>query len=553
VVWFTVFETYLIHLNIGPDLVPDRDQTLTLCGRIRNLLREAGPDKMYYLNDISIEIIANRTQKLIEINSIINRYPFELLYNFPIAIESDLFMEVLLNNLRNELTSYQFFIENFKNSEYRNAVLLLSEIKEPERRDCIEDKISRLNDIRIRDRLLHSNIYDIVNNEKMTPHFLNLSKISANTGSLSDIKMDSGANFADQSSLRQHIITEYEKIYGTQGPDSSVLDIENFLGPDITNHEIVRNSKLPPEIKNELDLDLSLAELDKSMNDAKFSSAGGMDGLNNRTLKRLWPVLRVPLFNYSKKITDTGRLTPTFKVASIKLIPKKGDLSRLKNWRPISLLNCIYKIISRAVNNRLQKIAPIILSRAQKGFIKNRFIQECLINVIEKISHCNYRNIPALVVAIDQSRAFDTVNHSYMTSVYQFFNFGERFISLMNAIGTGREACFLWEDGSYSGSFKLKTGRAQGDGPSPLQYNFAEQILLFRLELDGRISPALDAAVVADRIPVPVSWFRPESKKKQTKWKLWPILTADSVAYKICIIKRLKKSRLLHASGHGFG
>jgi hypothetical protein len=120
-------------------------------------------------------------------------------------------------------------------------------------------------------------------------------------------------------------------------------------------------------------------------------------------------------------------------------------------------------------------------------------------------------------VAIDQSRAFDTVNHSYMTSVYQFFNFGERFISLMNAIGTGREACFLWEDGSYSSSFKLKTGRAQGDGPSPLQNNFAEQILLFRLELDGRISPAFDAAVVADRIPVPVSWFRPESKKKKNK------------------------------------
>jgi hypothetical protein len=126
-------------------------------------------------------------------------------------------------------------------------------------------------------------------------------------------------------------------------------------------------------------------------------------------------------------------------------------------------------------------------------------------------------NIPALIVAINQSRAFDTVFHSYMTSVYRFFNIGERFIALMNAIGTGRSACIIWEDGSYSSCFDLKSGRAQGDGPSPLQYNFAEQILLFRLELDPGILSAVSLAVEAARIPVPLPWFGPEANKKTNK------------------------------------
>jgi hypothetical protein len=165
----------------------------------------------------------------------------------------------------------------------------------------------------------------------------------------------------------------------------------------------------------------------------------------------------------------------------------------------------------------LQKIVPTILSRAQKGFVKNRFIQECLINVIEKISQCNSMNIPALIVAIDQSRAFDTVFHSYMSSVYKFFNIGERFIALMNAIGTGRSACIIWEDGSYSPCFDLKSGRAQGDGPSPLQYNFAEQILLFKLELDPGIRSAVSLEVEAARIPAPLPWFGPEANKKTNK------------------------------------
>jgi hypothetical protein len=101
--------------------------------------------------------------------------------------------------------------------------------------------------------------------------------------------------------------------------------------------------------------------------------------------------------------------------------------------------------------------------------------------------------------------------------VFKFFNFGERFIGLMNSIGTDRTACFLWEDGTYSTQFSLKSGRAQGDGPSPLQYNFAEQILLFRLELDAGIRPAFTNAVEAGRLPAPLPWFEPEINKSTSK------------------------------------
>jgi hypothetical protein len=88
---------------------------------------------------------------------------------------------------------------------------------------------------------------------------------------------------------------------------------------------------------------------------------------------------------------------------------------------------------------------------------------------------------------------------------------------LMNAIGTGRKACFLWDDSTYSKTFKLKTGRAQGDGPSPLQYNFAEQILLFKLELDPGLQSVLEPALNAARIPDPPAWFRPEVGRKINK------------------------------------
>jgi hypothetical protein len=75
-----------------------------------------------------------------------------------------------------------------------------------------------------------------------------------------------------------------------------------------------------------------------------------------------------------------------------------------------------------------------------------------------------------------------------MTEVYKFFGFGNYFIGLMDTIGTGRTASILYEDCSMSPEFYLETGRPQGDGPSPLQYNMGEEIVLLKIELDPQVA-----------------------------------------------------------------
>ena len=148
----------------------------------------------------------------------------------------------------------------------------------------------------------------------------------------------------------------------------------------------------------------------------------------------------------------------------------------------------MYKIISRAVNNRLKSVVNRFTSRAQKGFTNHRYIQEVLINVCETINFCNVNAVSGALLSIDQSRAFDTISHKYMSEVYKFFGFGENFINVMDTIGTGRTAAILFEDGEISQNFDLETGRPQGDGPSPLQYNMGEEIVLLKIELDPQVA-----------------------------------------------------------------
>ncbi len=198
-------------------------------------------------------------------------------------------------------------------------------------------------------------------------------------------------------------------------------------------------------------------------------------------------------------------LTNSFNSALIKLIPKKGDSTNLKNWRPISLLNCMYKILSRAANNRLKKVRDLIFSRAQKGFSGSRYIQEVLINVIETIEHCNKNGLSGVMLSLDQSKAFDSISHKYLSEVYRFFGVSPSFTNLMETLCNNRTACIIFDDGTFSDPIKLGQGRAQGNSPSPIEYNMGQQILLFKLELDPGINSVYNHFLVPRPAPLSIA------------------------------------------------
>jgi Reverse transcriptase (RNA-dependent DNA polymerase) len=153
------------------------------------------------------------------------------------------------------------------------------------------------------------------------------------------------------------------------------------------------------------------------------------------------------------------------------------------------LLNCVFKIISKAVDTRLEKISDIILSRAQKGFTKQRYIQECLINITESIAYCEDTGTAGFILAIDMAKAFDTVKHDYMMLVYKFLGIGNKFASILETISTKRTASILKEDGSLTEPFNLGTGFPQGNNPSPKQFNVCGQPLIFKIEFNPAILP----------------------------------------------------------------
>jgi hypothetical protein len=136
------------------------------------------------------------------------------------------------------------------------------------------------------------------------------------------------------------------------------------------------------------------------------------------------------------------------------------------------------------VNNRLKKITDRITSRAQKGFTKSRYLQEVILNITQNISFCRSNDVPAAIISIDQAKAFDTIYHGFVRAAYRFFGIKEKFLDIMDTLGTGRMSRIIFDDDTLSRCFNLETGRPQGDCPSPLQFNAGDQILLFKIALN---------------------------------------------------------------------
>jgi hypothetical protein len=73
----------------------------------------------------------------------------------------------------------------------------------------------------------------------------------------------------------------------------------------------------------------------------------------------------------------------------VRLLPKKGDLSILKIWRPISLINCNAKIYTHIINQRMRSVMDTIINRYQTGFLGDRFIAEngIILNILMEQAH----------------------------------------------------------------------------------------------------------------------------------------------------------------------
>lgn len=125
-----------------------------------------------------------------------------------------------------------------------------------------------------------------------------------------------------------------------------------------------------------------------------------------------------------KSFFEKGFLPKGVNSTILALIPKKLEAREMKDYRPISCCNVLYKTISKIIANRLKMVLPQFIAGNQSAFVKDRLLIENLLLATEIVKDYHKESISErCAIKIDISKAFDSVQWSFLRNVLLTLNF----------------------------------------------------------------------------------------------------------------------------------
>lgn len=199
-----------------------------------------------------------------------------------------------------------------------------------------------------------------------------------------------------------------------------------------------------------LEQDITFNELSMAVNSMPNGKTPGMDGLPIEVYKVFWSRLGTVYHDSVLYSKERGSLNQSARRGLVTQIPKKDqDILHIPNWHPLTMLTCDYKILAKALAQRLQKVLPSVISTDQTGFMKGRNIATNIRKTIEVVEYTKQHNIPALIMVLDYQKCFDYIEHSAIWGCLEYFNFGPTFISWIQLLFKDIELC-TQNNGSFS-------------------------------------------------------------------------------------------------------
>jgi hypothetical protein len=186
--------------------------------------------------------------------------------------------------------------------------------------------------------------------EKNTKFFLNLEKRNYKLKCITKLTDEKGTEISEPQEILTYEENFYKQLY-TKKPDSTP-QVESNLNKEFFNDETI--PKISDEEKQTCEKPITLEEMGIALKELKNGKSPGSDGFTADFYKFFWKMLKPTILDSLRYAQEQEYLSIDQRRGIINLIPKKDkDPRLLKNWRPISLLNTDYKIITKILANRI--------------------------------------------------------------------------------------------------------------------------------------------------------------------------------------------------------
>ena len=303
-----------------------------------------------------------------------------------------------------------------------------TKIEEEVKKDYIQTKfdLEKIYTKECKGACIRSRIKWFEDGERNTKYFLSLEKKNAEKKSILSLKIGKRVIFK-QNEILNEVAAFFEELYTSKNVKEQELN---------SYFDNVSVDMLNDDEKKMCEGLLSNAECHEAVFKMARNKSPGGDGLPIEFYQEFWNDIELILVNALNESVQNKCMSETQKQGIITLIYKKGEMESLNNWRPITLLNCDYKIMAAVLANRLHKVIPNIIHENQVGYIKKRLSGFNIRLTQDIFEYTKKKGKTCASMIVDFRQAFDTVESEFIEKCLVRFNFGEEFRSWIKLLYT---------------------------------------------------------------------------------------------------------------------
>ena len=270
----------------------------------------------------------------------------------------------------------------------------------------LKSQLKDITDEELKSLAVRARVDSALYDEKCSSFFFNKIRKRRNKNGVSSIQDE----FNNLKTAPKDILKVFHKFYEDLYSD--------FPGNPIAQREILGSLRPSASGENSEDtLLFSLQTIKEGLQDMAGNKTPGPDGLSVEFYKTFFHCISDILLELFQEVSE-GSIPASMTEAVTVLIPKDGDKTLPSNYRPISLLNVDYKLMTRSLNKSFfTDFLKSNISPEQLCAVSGRNIRDGTLLIRDVISFCRSKSIPAAIMSLDQKKAFDMVNRNFLNEI----------------------------------------------------------------------------------------------------------------------------------------